>query len=120
MTSVQAENLPPQVVTRLAKEVRKLATSPPEGIKFLATEEVREGGGGGCDGVWWRDVHGQREIGFNEFVEILLDTQTLTPEVVTFSPPSLHSSSLHRRLLGRCTQKLKVPSERLMRDISLN
>ena len=39
MASVQAENLPPQVVTRLAKEVRKLATSPPEGIKFLATEE---------------------------------------------------------------------------------
>ena len=41
--SAQVENLPPQVVVRLAKEVRKLATEPPEGIKFLATEEENLG-----------------------------------------------------------------------------
>ncbi|GMH53570.1 hypothetical protein TrST_g6844 [Triparma strigata] len=41
--SAQCENLPPQVVMRLAKEVRKLATEPPEGIKFLASEEENLG-----------------------------------------------------------------------------
>ncbi|GMH63175.1 hypothetical protein TrLO_g13811 [Triparma laevis f. longispina] len=41
--SAQCENLPPQVVMRLAKEVRKLANEPPEGIKFLASEEENLG-----------------------------------------------------------------------------
>lgn len=37
--SACSENLPPQVVVRLAKEVRKLATAPPEGIAYLATDD---------------------------------------------------------------------------------
>eukprot|EP00518_Triparma_eleuthera_P002042 CAMPEP_0182459280 /NCGR_PEP_ID=MMETSP1319-20130603/4442_1 /TAXON_ID=172717 /ORGANISM="Bolidomonas pacifica, Strain RCC208" /LENGTH=251 /DNA_ID=CAMNT_0024658155 /DNA_START=195 /DNA_END=950 /DNA_ORIENTATION=- len=41
--AAQAENLPPQVVVRLAKEVRKLVSFPPEGVKFLATEEENLG-----------------------------------------------------------------------------
>jgi len=37
--SACSENLPPQVVVRLAKEVRKLAMSPPEGIAYITTDD---------------------------------------------------------------------------------
>uniref|UniRef100_A0A7S1B3C1 E2 ubiquitin-conjugating enzyme n=1 Tax=Corethron hystrix TaxID=216773 RepID=A0A7S1B3C1_9STRA len=32
-----AENLPPQVLARVAREVHKLASAPPEGVKFVPT-----------------------------------------------------------------------------------
>eukprot|EP00588_Corethron_pennatum_P011178 CAMPEP_0194276876 /NCGR_PEP_ID=MMETSP0169-20130528/9343_1 /TAXON_ID=218684 /ORGANISM="Corethron pennatum, Strain L29A3" /LENGTH=223 /DNA_ID=CAMNT_0039020695 /DNA_START=440 /DNA_END=1111 /DNA_ORIENTATION=+ len=35
--SCSAENLPPQVLARVAKEVHKLASAPPEGVKFVPT-----------------------------------------------------------------------------------
>jgi ubiquitin-protein ligase len=37
--SACSENLPPQVVVRLAKEVRKLCNSPPEGIAYITTDD---------------------------------------------------------------------------------
>jgi ubiquitin-conjugating enzyme E2 S len=40
---MSSENLPPQVITRVAREVKKLALSPPEGIKFVPNEEENIG-----------------------------------------------------------------------------
>lgn len=41
--STSHENLPPQVITRLIKELRKLSRSPPEGIKFIPNIDDRIG-----------------------------------------------------------------------------
>ena len=38
-SSSNVENLPPQVIKRVSKEVLELADSPPEGIKLLINEE---------------------------------------------------------------------------------
>ena len=35
------ENLPPQVMSRLGKELKKLVRTPPDGIKFIPNEEER-------------------------------------------------------------------------------
>lgn len=35
------ENLPPQVMSRLGKELKKLVRAPPDGIKFIPNEEER-------------------------------------------------------------------------------
>jgi ubiquitin-conjugating enzyme E2 S len=33
------ENLPPQVISRVARELKKLATKPPEGIKYVPSDD---------------------------------------------------------------------------------
>jgi ubiquitin-conjugating enzyme E2 S len=40
--SGSAENLPPQVVSKVVKELRKLSRSPPDGIKYIPTEKIGE------------------------------------------------------------------------------
>lgn len=40
--SVSAENLPPQVVSKVVKELRKLSRSPPDGIKYIPSEKIGE------------------------------------------------------------------------------
>lgn len=33
------ENLPPQVIARVAREIRKLASNPPDGVKYIPNED---------------------------------------------------------------------------------
>lgn len=40
-SSRDRENLAPQILTQIAKQIRKLASDPPEGVKYLPQKQGR-------------------------------------------------------------------------------